>query len=393
METKKANTYNTIMFCVVGIMVFFFPTSIGGEILTNMMYIYAYYGLCIMCATWYVMKRRIDAQAVIGFIGIMVYMFFASFVSSQILGGSIAIARVVYVLLPAMIFFFASEKFVSYRVVVLTNEILTIVIITWNLCLIFGLGIFPKLTVDYYSQFNWFTTRTFVNRHSPVFTFGIYSYGAFFYALLFLIWIQVITKMRNLQRIVPVRYYVYAIAYIVFQFLMNGSTALMLGAVMLYIFVRMLGKSKWGVIAVPAFLILGVVFISLQDYDWSRMIIGTSTNGFTARYLSNWFRANFNAVRSTILGIGFTVPVHLNLVYTDSGFIVLFTMGNFLLPVCLYGAMYKRLKIVLEPRLFKDVLIIMLMFEFALPGILYIKEIVFLIYFFMSIKAIDEEYL
>lgn len=392
LNTNVSNISNILLYVGVAIVVFFFPTSEGGEINTSAGYTIIYYAVCVLLVLWYIINRYLDLRSLICFVFMMIYMCVASIVSSQVLEGTVAIARIVYILLPALIYFFGSQKIIDYRIALICNELITIIIIIWNVCILFNIGIISEITITYYSQFNWFTTSTFVENARPIFTFGIYSYGAFFYAMLFVFWIHVISTKKRIGEPIKIRYYIYAIAYIAFQILMRSSTALMLVIVMCFIFLRMLKKINWGIILIPLLLAIGVYFTYIQDYDWSRMIIGTSTNGFASRYLSDWFEQNIQAVQETILGIGFTVPQKLNLVYTDSGYVVLFTMGNIVLPLFLYSALYRNLKKNLNKELFIEVLIIMLSFEFSLAGLLYIKETIFMIYFYMSINSVDKNF-
>ena len=387
-----SNIKNVILYFVVFFFVFFFPTSSEGVIDTSVWYTIFSYAVCCLLVLWYVISRYLDLRSLVLFLLMLVYMCIASIVSSHVLDGPVSIARIVYILLPALFFSFQSRKEVDFKLVLFCNEVIAFVILIWNICLVLNIGSIPEITVNYYSQFNWFTTSNFVANKRPVFTFGIYSYGAFFYAMLFMFWIHVISITKRVNGRIKLRYYIYIILYISYQILMRGSTALMLAAVMCFVFLWTLKKAKWGIVVIPILVILGAFFIYIQDYDWSRMILGTSTNGFTSRYLTDWFSANIQAVKETGLGIGFTVPQKLDLVYTDSGYVVLFTMGNLFLPIFLYSTLYKSLKKSFDKELFIEVLVIILLFELSLPGLLYTKEIVFMVFFFMLIMSIDARY-
>lgn len=371
--------------------IFFYPTSADGIILKSNSYVFIYYGICIILVMWYVIGKKININSILGILAVMVYMFVASIVSSKVLEGTIDIARFVYILLPLVIFLFNSDKKVPAKFVLIINEVLTIIIIVWNSFLIFNVELIQNFTTNYYSQFNWFTTRTFVENSKPVFTFGIYSYGAFFYAMLFIFWVYVIFSKIKKNDPFKNRYYIYAFSFILFQILMRGSTALLLGIIMLVAFLRRIGKSNWSFLVVPLFIAVGVYFIYVQDYDWTRLVIGTSTNGFASRYLSTWFQNNFQAVKETILGIGFTIPATRNLVYSDSGYVVLFTMGNIILPVVLYVNLYKSFRRNLPKEIFWLTWIVIMLFELALPGLLYSKEIIFIAYFYMSVQAVRDK--
>lgn len=370
--------------------IFFYPTSLNGIILKSNSYVITYYGICIIVVLWYVIGDRLRIYSILIILFVLVYMFVATMNSIAVLGGSIIIARFIYIVLPLLLLLFNSDKQVSTKFVLVINEILTIIIIVWNIGLVFDVNFFQTITKYYYSQFNWFTTSVFVDNSKPIFTFGIYSYGAFFYAMLFIFWIYVTYSLKNIGLRLKKRYFVYAFSFIIFQILMRGSTALSLGIIMFFAFIRRVGKNRWSFIIIPFFIITGAYYIYIQDYDWTRMIMGSSTNGFASRYIFNWFNNNFLAVKETLLGIGFTIPQKYDLVYSDSGYVVLFTMGNILLPLVIYVFLFFSLRKNLPKIIFLVSWLVIMLFELALPGLLYPKEVIFIAYFYMSVQAVSK---
>lgn len=390
-KNSKKYIFNTLIYIACAIFVFFYPTSINGEILKSSNYVITYYLISTIIAVLYSINGKFNLFSLKSFMGILLYMCLATSIAHVVLDGEVSIARIVYVMTPAIIFSFSKERIISFKISLIINEIITIIILLWNICIMLDIWIIPEVTINYYSQFNWFTTIVFVNKRSPIFTFGIYSYGALFYALLFLYWIHIIDVLRVDHAHVK-RYYIYSISFILFQFLMNGSVSILLGLIMLLILFNTLRKSKIGFFVMPFLFVILSIFMYLQDYNWSRIFIGTSTNGFASRYLSTLFLNNLNVIKATIFGIGFTIIPNQDILYTDSGYLVLFTMGNIFLPIYLYSSMYKFLKKSLDKTSFKRTIVIIFLFEIALPGLLYTKEIIFLIYYLMSMNVADNKY-
>ena len=351
-------------------------------------YTYLYYGIAVFLSVIYLLNNSVNKKRFIIALLSFTYLLFATFLSSINVGGVFSIARLIYIVVPLLILL--TDDIARFRKSFILNilEMLTIIVVIWNSLLIAKNAAVMAFTKDNYSQFVSYTTSLFVDNGRPIFTFGIYSYGAFFYAALFMFWYVAFNESVGYARI---RYNAYMIILIVFQILLRGSTALFLGAYMLFIYLKTFGRNRSRFLLLPLFIIGGAYFIYIQNYDWTRLLIGNESNGFLSRYGFNLFEENYQALKDTVLGIGFTVVRKYSIDYTDSGYIVLLTMGNIFLPVSIYYCLFKKIKYNTPQKVYKYIFILYMLFEFSLPGILYTKMALFMAFIFMAIRNIVDD--
>jgi hypothetical protein len=117
-------------------------------------------------------------------------------------------------------------------------------------------------------------------------------------------------------------------------------------------------------------------------------MLTSQTNGVLGRYglQSTLFNRNFEALNRSWLGIGYTIPD--SVYFADSGFIVLFTIGNLILPVGLYLLLWFSMRRNI-PQYSKTLFFILMLFEFALSSLTYLKTILFLLFVINYLKALD----
>ena len=388
--SRKAKAINYVLFFALIAFVFFFPTSEGGIILegNNVGYTYSYYGIALLLSVLYLMTNEINRKRFAFALVLFTYMSFATFISVLNVGGVFSFARLIYIVVPMLIL--STDDIPRFKKKFILNaiEILTLIIIVWNFLLIARNATVMAFTKDTYSQFVSYTTSVFVDNGRPVFTFGIYSYGAFFYAGLFMFWYIASNEVKGYAR---TRYNAYMIILIIFQLLLRGSTALFLGAYMLFMFLKTFGRHKYRFLLLPVFLIGGTYFIYIQNFDWTRLLIGNENNGFLSRYGFKLFEENYRALKDTVFGIGYSVIRQYRIDYTDSGYVVLFTMGNVFLPIIMYYCLFKKIKHNTPQKVYIFIFILYMLFEFSLPGILYTKLALFMAFIIMAIRNITDD--
>lgn len=392
MNTKWKNKEPTISYWVfIGIVIFtcFYPTSINGKIQdeANTFYICAYYGIAVLLSLLYMFTNEIALRRLKLLVYLMIYLAIATVISCCSIGGEFAFARLIYIFIAVVVLSTNDLPMINRHAILTSMEILTFVIIVWNLCIILHANQVIDFSIAYYSQFNSSTTAYYIQNRRPMFTFGAYSYASLFYALLFGFWYA--ATNNEVRKYTRGRYYAYLIALIVFQFLLRGSIAFLLGSFMAFMFVKHFANRRSGLVLLPIFLLAAFCFVCQQNYDWTRLLVGNETNGFFSRYNTNMFEDNFKAISETILGIGYSITQDYNIRYTDSGYIVLFTMGNAILPIAFYCSLYQKLKNNVPKALSRLVFIMLMLFEISLPSLIYAKTVLFLGAITFGIKSVS----
>lgn len=386
MKLNVTNLGNKITYLLIIMIVFFYPTSKEGTITTDVSdkSVYIYYAFCVLIIFLLVLQHSCSVKRTTISLGIVVFLFLSTLAGVNILSGRFAIARFLYVIISLAIFSLNYKPNLSSKFVLTSLTIITGVLCLWNWALVAKVPLIANITKETYSQFVFYTTSTFVDSGRPIFTFGIYSYCAFFYAMLFIVWAYILDKKLLDKKIC----YFFILNLLAFQFLLRSSTGLLLGSVMGYFFLKDLTNRKTGVIFSIIFLIAGAVFIYYQDYNWQRLIIGNSNNGFVSRYLGTLFTDNFVAISNTIIGIGYCIIDNLHITYTDSGYIVLATMGGIMLPFVMYYIVYMCINSNLERRYSVRMFMLFMLFEFALPAIIYPKALIAMAFSFITLSSL-----
>ncbi|WP_457271736.1 hypothetical protein [Pedobacter sp. UYEF25] len=121
----------------------------------------------------------------------------------------------------------------------------------------------------------------------------------------------------------------------------------------------------------------------MKDYFES---FNSQSNGFNGRYTdSGTLNTNLNYISHKFF-IGFNIVE--NLTYSDSGYIVYYTMGGPILLITMFYSLYKFSRNNFS-KSYLFFLIPTMIFEFALPVMIYYKFIYAMLFFALSFKSIE----
>ncbi len=375
--SKLYRSLQLISLSSILIVCMFYPTSNKGIILSSSASIILYYLVCSLCLLMCCITNKVNMRRLISVLLLFVYMFAVSINAMQKYNTDISIGRIapLALLMLSLCFDVKTDKEKQFYEVDILFELITLIMFIWNVMLLLKIPFIVNFTIDNYSQFNWFTTQTQISQSKPVFTFGVHNYGAFLYFLIFFIWYIKIDNHTNPPR----RYLVYMILLIIQEFLLRSSSGYILSLFMFLLLLRskFFKNKKKAIIA----LILGCI-IPLFYFDMGGIvnrIIGDRYNGFISRYSSNLWSQNLTVLKETIFGIGFAIPEVSDIVYSDSGYMVFLTMGSFLLPIIIYSILYFYLRANIR-KYSTQLFIFIMLFELALPGVIYMKNIFMLVF-------------
>ncbi len=384
MKINILNILNKIVYLLLTFVVFFYPTSSEGTINSSDSSIYIYYSICLFIIVLLVLQNSIAFNRIRTSALVLAFLATSSLVGRWTLGGRFAIARFIFIFLCLLVFSINYKANTSHRFYLGIFKIITLIMCIWNWCLILKNPFISEITKNSYSQFISYTTSTFVDRGRPIFTFGIYSYCAFFYALMFIIWLYLMNNKNENKYLCGT----IIINILIFQLLLRSSTGLLLGSVMIYFFIRSISNRKTGLLFSVLFIAAGALFIYYQDFDWHRLIVGNASNGFVARYVGGLFADNIKAISTTIIGIGYDIIDNMHITYTDSGYIVLATMGGVFLPIIVYSLVYRSMRVNLPQQYYSKTFILFMLFELALPASLYPKALMAVALFYITMVSI-----
>jgi hypothetical protein len=364
----------------------FYPTSSNGIIFGNTGVIWYYLFSSLFIAIVFLINKS-NKKIIFITITLIVYLEIVTLISSLATGATFSIARFAPIFLCLLTFAIKVNYSGSFKVLRAALEIITLIIIIWNLGIVLQMPFILDFTVNNYSQFNYFTVSFGISIGKPFFTFGVHTFASFYYMLLFYLWYLTIKNDSNRKR----RYYLYLPALLINTILLKSSAALMFSIIMIILILKVSKNLLFRLYIVTFIIAITGFILQTEIFDIYRTMVTSSSHGVLPRYLAenSIFVGNFAVLKDTILGIGYTIPRDYAITYTDSGYIVYLTMGNIILLVSLYYMLGSFLKTNIK-RYSKGIFLIVLMFDLAIPSLIYLKTSLFLIFIIYYLNSLDE---
>lgn len=339
---QKVNKY--IVFFAI-IYVFFFPTSINGNIIGSMWVIRNFTAIVFsvyIASVYNIQKKKF-----------FVAIFFISLLSILTVTTSSFCRnndfRVSYASLsgfiPTLIFWCIIFKKNNLKgdLAIKLIHIISVILCIWGLGLVLNNSFIISLTKNLYSQLqeNMFDNMILL-RGKPVMSFGTHSMSAFFLLIVYYYNCVLIKEKKgnNFQ-------YIYMIIFIYLETCLSSNTALLAIAIMTLLFVWSNNSTKAKLIAI--FFAVLIIFYFLYTgrlYAFVNEITSGSNSekhGIEARYFSGIYNGNFYMI-SHYFGVGFLRSASNFFRMNDSAIIYLFTQGNAPAVIMAYYLMYNFLK-------------------------------------------------
>lgn len=386
--TKLMMSYVNIISVIIAIML---PTSkekeIYGEI--RLIFVWAVIGIMLLIISIYnkINYRRLLVSMIL----INVYMTMVTILATYIFKDTrLSVARFAPIV---FLIYFVSLKIYRYPPLKLMKgllNIISIITIIWNMGILLQISCIVEFSYNNYNQYyDLCGYYQYVAGHKPVMAFGVYSYAAFFYFLLFVLCFSTYLKENKML------YLFYTCMYMLFTLLLTSTTAIIFFTGMTLVFIYGMTKknTKKNLVALLVVSIFAILIILYNFKDLYLKLYINMTNGgnsFISRYSKNSvFNTNFEVIKSS-LGVGYNIVDSLDICYTDSGYVVYMTMGHLFLPISLYYLIYKFLKenIVIYKKI---VIAIVLSFEVAIPATFNYRFILIMVFVICYLGALNTD--
>lgn len=333
----------------------------------------------LVCMSFFSKAHKDQFMIVLFIIGFMVIITVISSLYSPI--GRFSLARLAPILCFLMMTLVSIKTIVPIKLVKYTVHFFIGIFIIWNSLIIFGDSMIKEFTISNYSQLYEEATSNMFLKNRPVMSFGIYTFASYFYFIFFLI-CRSLLKLTN-NRI----YLVYMFFILVANILLTSNTAFVFSFIMSS-FLFFSFKRKASKIAFILVCTAGMLFIlsDLALVEYYLESFYSEANGFRGRYTETGsLNRNWDYIQNNFF-IGFNIIENLN--YTDSGYIVYYLMGGPVLLLTMYYCFYRFTK----NNFSSDYLLFLiptLIFEFALPVMIYYKFIYASLFFALTFKSIN----
>lgn len=366
----------------------FFPTSLDGEIPDTSRVIFDW--IIVSCTLiLFLFFSNLIKRNLIVLILVVFFMTIDTLIIKIIdYNSRISIARIAPILIPSILFSFDLKYKLNIKVLKFFFEFILLIIIFWNILILTGNEWISINTIKYYSQLYPTATSNAIFFRKPVFTFSLNTFSSFFYVGLFYLTTR-FYKVTNCYR-----FRIYQVFIIFFNLMLFSNTSIFFSFVLLYLFIKQ-SKNKiaiiiiLGILFICAFIIANLIFENgfLEKYLF---VIQSEKNGFLGRYLAenNSLESNLKYVSEKYF-IGFTIIDNFDLTYTDSGYVLYYTMGGLTLVFLMYYSLINFLKLNLKKEDFLFSLFLILIFEIALPIIIYYKFFYFIIFYIITLKNLN----
>ncbi len=365
------------------IMFAFFPTSFAGKIGGNL-YMIVLWSLVALFELFVIFTNAVNIDKLRLVLFTLLYMVGVSAI--QLCTNEwarLSIARIAPMMLLLLSMAITIKYISDFSVMEKLIDFFLVICIIWNTGILLQLSPVVKFTEFFYSQYYENALYYSMLYRKPVMSFGVHTYAAFYYFLMFLCNYG-LAKRRGKKKD-----YICCLIYIMFTVFLTSNSSLIYAVIMLVMYLFLLRKK--------VHILLGMFFggflllwqnsdLILQNYA---AFLTDGKSGFRGRYIgNNSFGENLEVIKNS-LGIGFCILDDKNLVYTDSGYIMYLTMGGIVLAAILYFLLVLFVKdnIPKAYRLF--ILFLIMSFEVAVPGTFnyrFIFALIFAVYFF---KALD----
>lgn len=292
-----------------------------------------------------------------------------------------SIARLAPISSFLLVTFVTLKSRVAVRNVKIMLHIFMAVFLIWNLLIIFEFPFIKEFTISNYTQLYERATSNMFIKKRPIMSFGIYTFASFFYFLFFIICRRLyILSKKNI-------YLLYQVFLLIANVLLVSNTAFVFSLLMAYFIFKGLKSTGLRVLLVIG--IIGFAFLVVSNLELSGYYLesfGSEKNGFRGRYTdSGTLEANLDYLDNFFF-IGFNIVE--GLTYSDSGYLVYYTMGSILFVIGMYYSLFRFYRNNI-PMDFLIILIPTLVFEIALPVIIYYKFIYAIIFFMISYRSLD----
>lgn len=351
----------------------YFPTSIEGEMPSTNRIIFDWLMVMLLLCSYFIfLGNKINLNMIYAAC-IVFTLLLCSLVTLHMDNSSrLSAARFVPIFSLCLLLCIQFSVKLNLKIFLTIMDFFIPTLIIWNLLILIGDGSSPihDFTIKHYTQLYETATRDAVALHKPIFTFSINTFASFFYCIIFYLSYQTYQSLRIF------RFRVYCYLLCVINLLLFSNTSLFFSIIMLYYLLKT-NKSLFFLIM---HLLLICAAITYLAYDHSEMIVkyvsafSSKHNGFLGRYFGDYASqaSNLQYINSFYF-IGFTIIDNTKLSYTDSGYILYYLMGGFITVLLIYIALYNFFKANLSGEDFWFLLVIFLLFEMALPVLIYYK--------------------
>ncbi|MGV6945613.1 hypothetical protein [Sphingobacterium kyonggiense] len=293
-----------------------------------------------------------------------------------------SIARVAPILSFLILSFVTIKGRVSFKMVKSMIHIFMGIFLIWNFLIIIDSPLIKEFTISNYTQLYEEATSNMFIKKRPIMSFGIYTFASFFYFLFFLICRKLFVATN--KKI----FLYYQIFLLIANILLVSNTAFVFSFLMAFFVYKGLKTNFLKFLLV--LILTGFVFYVFSNLELSNYYLesfNSDKNGFKGRYTeSGTLETNLEYLNNFFF-IGFNIVD--GLTYSDSGYLVYYTMGSLILVLGMYISLYLMFKKNI-PKDFYLILIPTLIFELALPVITYYKFMYAIIFFIISYRSIEE---
>ncbi len=295
--------------------------------------------------------------------------------------GRFSIARVAPIISFLLMSMLSIRISVSIKMVKFLIHLFMLVFIIWNLLIVIDNSYIKEFTISNFTQLYQDATANMFFKRRPIMSFGIYTFASFFYFLFF--WI-----IKSLWSLTKKKIYlVYLILILIANILLVSNTSFIFSLIMIYYVYKSFENNVFRVSII--LLVIFISFLLFENFNLMEYYLesfNSDGNGFKGRYTTQGTLSyNLQYIDRFFL-IGFNIVN--GLTYTDSGYVVLYTMGGGIFVIAMYVCLYRFLHKNI-PNDLVYILIPILIFETALPVIIYYKFIYASIFLVMSLKSID----
>ncbi|WP_379145995.1 hypothetical protein [Paenibacillus sp. sgz500992] len=384
-QNDRRNRFISLIFIALLTVGLMFPTSSGSIISENIYKVTpVLFGLflCVLIP----MVNKIKFHFVASFIIINAFLWLVTFFRHPAVvdyGTSILIAMF------TLMFCINFKKIDAKRSVFICFNIVTVTAIAIAWAMVFKLQQVANFFINHYNDFYPELVPLMLKLGKPVLVFGTHSVAAFYMFIFFYL------NIKTYETSGKKRYYVFAINFLVFCYLMNSNTGiifLVLGV--LYLIYKSEKKLLWMI----AFS-LGLAYILYSgSFNFREFFIifdpSKSGNGLLGRYSGHGnLQSSLNYIFDNPLSaMGYSADFYDKLTFHDSGLISIILRGTLVFAILFYCSLFLFFRINMNNKLEGLLMfVVFFMFEIGFNNLFYFRTLFILPFIILYLNYLEKK--
>lgn len=370
-------TVEEFVMVLLSILVFLFPLSKAGIFMTLYDAFAVVALFAIVCVMLFVNGINISSLLIV--MGLILYLSISTLVIliEKIEGFYFGYERFLCILTCLLFFNILDKRFCTLVFYYRLLDIIMIFVILFSVLSLFNVANTNDFFVDNYTQYLDYITAYHIGLKKPILFFGVHNVASFIYEGLFILSFSSYAVEKKK------RFLAYSIILLLLLFLLRCSTSIVFSVLSIGIMVFYRTDSIVKVVVYVGAVLCAAILAGYFGFlDLYQDILALQSNGLSARYINGFsalYGSNISFIKEHMLGSGFCINGSGTVYGSDSGLLIILTIGGVPFLLAFYIVVTKYIVKNIGGHMKYIVLSYVLIMELGFITFLHYKTLAFLI--------------